>query len=363
MERSPMKNGSTILVTGGAGFIGSHTCVELLDHGYEVVVVDDHSNSSPRALDRVAEDRRPSADRPRGGHPRPARPLAPSSRATTWTPSSTSRPRRPSASRCACPSTYYDINVGGTATLLRVMQRPRRRTAWCSPRPARSTATRGRCHSTRSPVLLHQPLRARPNGSASRSSPTCARYPECSVHRTALLQPGRRAPQRLLGEDPSGVPNNLMPYMAQVAVGRLRRARGLRRRLPHRRRHVRARLHPCHGHRRGPPGRPGAPRRHGRHACAQPRDRQRQSRSSSSSPPSARRAASTCPTSHRPPPGRRRPHSSPTRAASTASWGWTHRPATSPPCAWTPGGSSSSTRPVTAAEVRHLRHRRRSPCA
>ena len=42
-----------ILVAGGAGFIGSHTCVELLDHGYEVIVVDNFSNSSPRALDAV----------------------------------------------------------------------------------------------------------------------------------------------------------------------------------------------------------------------------------------------------------------------------------------------------------------------
>ena len=43
----------TILVTGGAGFIGSHTCVELLQAGYRVVVVDDLSNSSEKALDRV----------------------------------------------------------------------------------------------------------------------------------------------------------------------------------------------------------------------------------------------------------------------------------------------------------------------
>ena len=44
-----------VLVTGGAGFIGSHCCVDLAIHDIEVVVVDDHSNSSPRALDRVAE--------------------------------------------------------------------------------------------------------------------------------------------------------------------------------------------------------------------------------------------------------------------------------------------------------------------
>ena len=44
-----------ILVTGGAGFIGSHTCVELLNAGYEIVVADNYYNSSPKSLDRVRE--------------------------------------------------------------------------------------------------------------------------------------------------------------------------------------------------------------------------------------------------------------------------------------------------------------------
>ena len=43
----------TILVTGGAGYIGSHTCVELLDAGYDVVVFDNLYNSSPKAVDRI----------------------------------------------------------------------------------------------------------------------------------------------------------------------------------------------------------------------------------------------------------------------------------------------------------------------
>ena len=45
----------TILVTGGAGYIGSHTCVELLEKGYEVVVVDNLSNSSKESLNRVVK--------------------------------------------------------------------------------------------------------------------------------------------------------------------------------------------------------------------------------------------------------------------------------------------------------------------
>ena len=44
-----------ILVTGGAGYIGSHTCVELLEAGHEVVIVDNHYNSSPKAVERIGE--------------------------------------------------------------------------------------------------------------------------------------------------------------------------------------------------------------------------------------------------------------------------------------------------------------------
>ena len=44
---------STILVTGGAGFIGSHTCVELLNAGYDIVIMDNFSNSKPEALNRI----------------------------------------------------------------------------------------------------------------------------------------------------------------------------------------------------------------------------------------------------------------------------------------------------------------------
>ncbi|MGW6360525.1 NAD-dependent epimerase/dehydratase family protein [Streptomyces sp. NPDC055092] len=61
-----MSGRTTVLVTGFAGFIGSHMCVEPLDHSHEVVVVDDHSNSLPGALERVTNSsvtRRPPSTR------------------------------------------------------------------------------------------------------------------------------------------------------------------------------------------------------------------------------------------------------------------------------------------------------------
>ena len=50
-----MSRHETVLVAGGGGFIGSHTCVSLVEHGYDVVVVDDHSTSSPLAIERIRQ--------------------------------------------------------------------------------------------------------------------------------------------------------------------------------------------------------------------------------------------------------------------------------------------------------------------
>ena len=63
-------NGTCVLVTGGAGFIGSHTVVELLNGGYQVVIVDDLSNSSPAAIDRIKQIVGEQAARSWRGHPR-----------------------------------------------------------------------------------------------------------------------------------------------------------------------------------------------------------------------------------------------------------------------------------------------------
>ena len=75
-----------VLVTGGAGYIGSHTCVELLNRGYGVVVIDNLVNSNPKAIERV-EERRSTA----------------SLKSTTSAAPSTLRVSRPWASPLPCP--------------------------------------------------------------------------------------------------------------------------------------------------------------------------------------------------------------------------------------------------------------------
>src|SRR6185312_3134027 len=113
--------GATILVTGGAGFIGSHTCLQLLDQGYDVVVLDNHSNSSPRALDRVQK----LAGRPMTAYEVDVRDrdaLHDVFNAHHVEAVVHFAAKKAVGESMQIPLTYYDVNVGGTATLLRVMQ-------------------------------------------------------------------------------------------------------------------------------------------------------------------------------------------------------------------------------------------------
>ncbi|MDQ3764430.1 MAG: UDP-glucose 4-epimerase GalE [Actinomycetota bacterium] len=215
-----MTNGSTILVTGGAGFIGSHTCLELLDHGYEVVVVDNHSNSSPRALERVHKlAGRPLTayevdirDRDALGEVFAAHPVDAVIHFAA---------KKAVGESMQMPLAYYDINVGGTATLLRVMQ------AHGVVQLVFSSSCSIYGNALRQPLNEDSP--ARPINPYARSKwiceqmmvDACTPNPELSVIALRYFNPVGAHPSGELGEDPTGVPNNLMPYLAQVAVGRL----------------------------------------------------------------------------------------------------------------------------------------------
>jgi UDP-glucose 4-epimerase len=215
-----MPQPTTVLVTGGAGFIGSHTCVELLEHGYEVIVVDDFSNSSPRALERVEK----AAGRPVSafyeGDLRDSSVLD-----WVFTHHDIDAVIHFAAKKAVgesvdIPLEYYDINVSATTGLLRAMLANGVHKLVFSS----SCSIYGQTETV--PLDENEP--AAPTNPYARSKWFCEniigdaarRYPELTAVALRYFNPVGAHESGLLGEDPQGVPNNVMPYMMQVAVGR-----------------------------------------------------------------------------------------------------------------------------------------------
>ncbi|MCD2196195.1 UDP-glucose 4-epimerase GalE [Actinomycetospora endophytica] len=214
----------TVLVTGGAGFIGSHTCVDLLEQGYDVVTVDDHSNSSPVALDRVQK----IAGRPVIAYTVDLRDRAALDAVFAAHPVDAVihfGAKKAVNESTEIPLEYFDVNVGGTSALLRTMHAHEVHDLVFSS----SCSIYG--ETTRVPLTEDDP--ARPTNPYAHSkwmgeqmlADTCRLLPELRVAALRYFNPLGAHPSGELGEDPSGVPNNLLPYVAQVAVGRRERLR------------------------------------------------------------------------------------------------------------------------------------------
>ena len=210
----------TILVTGAAGFIGSHTLVALLDAGHEVVAVDNYCNSKPAALQRAAEiagrtfpvyelDVRQKAelDRVFARHPIAAVVHFAGLKAV--------------GESARQPLAYYDNNLSSTFALVETMA-----THDCRRLVFSSSATvYGACD--RLPIREDAPLgAANPYGRTKLFIEEFLRDLAGADARwkIALLRyfnPVGAHPSGRIGEDPNGMPNNLFPFIAQVAVGRL----------------------------------------------------------------------------------------------------------------------------------------------
>ncbi|MFI5955294.1 UDP-glucose 4-epimerase GalE [Cryptosporangium sp. NPDC051539] len=211
---------TTVLVTGGAGFIGSHTCVELLEHDYDVVVVDDFSNSSPQALTRVEK----AAGRPIAAlHEGDLRDGTLLKRVFESHPIDAVihfAAKKAVGESVALPLEYYDINVSATTSLLRTMlAHDVHRLVFSS-----SCSIYGQTET----VPLDETEPPSPTNPYARSkwfceniiADACLRYPELTAVALRYFNPVGAHASGLLGEDPRGVPNNVMPYMMQVAIGR-----------------------------------------------------------------------------------------------------------------------------------------------
>ena len=209
-----------ILVTGGAGYIGSHTVVELQNAGYDVVVLDNLSNSSEKSLQRVEKitgKKVPfyQADiRDRAA-------LEKIFEAETIDAVIHFAGLKAVGESVAKPWEYYENNIGGTLTLTDVMRKhgvkniifSSSATVYGDPAiiPITEECPKGQCTNpygwTKS--MLEQIL-----------SDIQKADPEWNVILLRYFNPIGAHKSGMIGENPSGIPNNLMPYITQVAVGK-----------------------------------------------------------------------------------------------------------------------------------------------
>lgn len=213
-----------VLVTGGAGYIGSHTCVELLSAGLEVVVVDNLCNSKEESLRRVREIAgRPLTFIQADLRERPA--LDAIFRQWSCDAVVHFAGLKAVGESVEIPLDYYENNIGGTLTLCQAMHAAGVRTLVFSS----SATVYG--DPARVPIQEDFPLSAtNPYGRSKLFIEEILRdlHRSDATWRIALLRyfnPVGAHPSGRIGEDPNGIPNNLMPYVAQVAVGKLPRLR------------------------------------------------------------------------------------------------------------------------------------------
>ncbi len=210
---------SMILVTGGAGYIGSHTCVELLNAGHGVTVFDNFCNSQPEALARV--------ERITGrklhlieGDIRDRDALVGALQSSGATAVIHFAGLKAVGESVAQPLAYYDNNVIGSLRLLEAMAHCDIRTLVFSS----SATVYG--EPQRLPLTEDHPLSAtNPYGRTKLVIEDMLRdlHRSDPLWRMSILRyfnPVGAHASGLIGEDPQGAPNNLMPFVAQVAVGR-----------------------------------------------------------------------------------------------------------------------------------------------
>lgn len=209
----------TILVTGGAGYIGSHTVLLLLEAGHKVVVLDNLSNSSPESLRRV-EQLTGKAVTFREGDIRDAACLDALFAEFSVSGVVHFAGLKAVGESVAEPLRYYDCNVVGTIRLLEAMARAGvKRLVFSS-----SATVYGDPASV--PINEDFPLSTtNPYGASKLHIEDMLRdlYVSDDSWDIALLRyfnPVGAHESGQIGEDPSGIPNNLMPYIAQVAVGK-----------------------------------------------------------------------------------------------------------------------------------------------
>lgn len=210
----------SILVTGGAGFIGSHTVVELLNAGYDTIILDNLCNSKSESVKRIKEITGKDVKfyecdiRDRAGLDKI---FAENSIEAVIHFAGL----KAVGESCDKPLEYYDNNIGGTVILCEAMK-----AAGCKKIVFSSSAT---VYGSENPSPLKEDM---PEGKTTNPYGTTKLYierilkdlfasdNEWSICLLRYFNPIGAHKSGRIGEDPNGIPNNLVPYIAQVAIGR-----------------------------------------------------------------------------------------------------------------------------------------------
>ena len=223
MAASEPNSGQRVLVTGGAGYIGSHTCLELLQAGHSVTVLDNLCNSSPESLKRVESLAGRVLELVQGdirdfdllrrllGSPGGKQPAFDAVVHFAGLKSVGESVEQPLA--------YFDNNVAGTVCLLRAMAETAVKTLVFS-----SSAT---VYGDPASVPISEDFSRSATNPYGRSKLVIEDIledlyrsdPAWCIARLRYFNPGGAHVSGLIGEDPQGTPNNLMPYVSQVAIG------------------------------------------------------------------------------------------------------------------------------------------------
>ena len=212
-----------ILVTGGAGFIGSHTVVELLNTGHEVVVVDNLCNSSKKSLARVKKITGKDVTFYKADIRDEKKLNAILDKEAPFSATIHFAALKAVGESTKIPLKYYNNNLGGTFTLLKVLAAhdcknivfSSSATVYGQPQsvPIREDFPTPGCTNPYgwTKLMMEQVFRDVQKADPAWNTVILRYFNPIGAHESGRI-----------GEDPAGIPNNLLPYVAQVAVGRLK---------------------------------------------------------------------------------------------------------------------------------------------
>lgn len=211
-----------ILLTGGAGYIGTHTAIELINHDHSVIIIDNFSNSSPEAIKRV--EKITSSNIPvYEADVRDQKALEEVFQSNKIDAVIHFAGLKAVGESVEKPLDYYDNNLNSTLVLLRVMQKfdvkkivfSSSATVYGTPQELPLTEDSGVGIGITNPYGWTKYMIEQILTDTAKADPTL----EVTVLR--YFNPVGAHASGLIGEDPNGTPNNLLPYVSQVAVGKL----------------------------------------------------------------------------------------------------------------------------------------------